>query len=160
MIRSFSIAGLIAAAFFCFLLPACRQIDYFEKNTPIAGLRWKHAEPATGRFGIQDTAARYNMYLILRHTDSYHFNNIWVELTIGRSHDTLRTFSLDLPLGSDADGWEGTGMNDIWEVRKKLTSIPIRFNAAGEYDYSITHIMREDPLEGILSAGLRVEKAP
>ena len=100
------------------------------------------------------------MYFILRHTDSYHFNNIWIELTIGKPADTLRKFSLDLPLGSDADGWEGTGMNDIWEIRKKLTAIPIRFKAIGQYNYSISHIMREDPLGGILSAGLRVEKAP
>jgi hypothetical protein len=158
MIRSFSIAGFLAVACFCF--SSCRHIDYFEKNTPIADLRWKHTEPVTGHFRIQDTATLYNVFLILRHTDSYHFNNIWVELTIGRPADTLRTFSLDLPLGSDADGWEGTGMNDIWEVRKKLTSIPIRFKSPGEYDYSIAHIMREDPLGGIMSAGLRVEKAP
>ena len=151
---------ILAALCISFPFTSCRRIDYFERNTPIAGLQWKHSTPVSGHFEIRDTTTLYNMYLILRHTDSYHFNNIWIELTIGRPADTLRKFSLDLPLGSDADGWEGTGMNDIWEVRKKLTAVPIRFKSAGEYNYSISHIMREDPLSGIMSAGLRVEKAP
>ena len=65
----------------------------------------------------------------------------------------------DLSLANDATGWEGSGMNDIWEVRKLLNGRPRRFVKAGEYRFSITQIMRDNPLPGIISAGLRVQKA-
>jgi gliding motility-associated lipoprotein GldH len=65
---------------------------------------------------------------------------------------------IDLKLGDDAMGWEGTGMNDIWEVRKLLNGEPKRFKKAGNYNYSISQIMRDNPLKNVMSAGLRVEK--
>jgi gliding motility-associated lipoprotein GldH len=61
-------------------------------------------------------------------------------------------------LGNDADGWEGTGLNDIWEVRKLLNGEPRRFKKSGLYKFSINHIMRDNPLQHIMSIGLRVEK--
>ena len=56
-------------------------------------------------------------------------------------------------------GWEGTGLNDIWEVRKLLVNRPRKFIKAGTYHYSIAQIMRDNPLEQVMSAGLRVQKA-
>lgn len=160
MHRSSILLFILILTGFSILCLSCRRIDYFEKNNPVSGLRWKHSQPASGRFTISDTSSPYNIYLVLRHTDRYHFNNIWIELALGPAADTLKKFTLDLPLGNDAEGWEGTGMNDIWEVRKKLTSVPLLLQKPGEYSYSISHIMREDPLEGVMSVGLRVEKAP
>lgn len=146
--------------FLCSLaLDSCRGIDYYERNFPVTDHAWKHAEPVAGSFSITDTASRYNVYLILRHTDNYRFNNIWVELALKPPGDTASIYKLDLSLGNDAEGWEGTGLNDIWEVRKRLTSLPIAFDRPGEYSYRISHIMREDPLGSVMSVGLRVEKS-
>ena len=72
--------------------------------------------------------------------------------------DSMRYQKQDLQLGNDANGWEGTGMNDIWEVRKLLNEEPRRFKKAGAYNFSIVQIMRENPLLHIMSAGLRLEK--
>ena len=73
--------------------------------------------------------------------------------------DSMHFQKLDLTLGNDADGWEGSGMNDIWEIRKVINNQPRRFKKSGEYRFSIRHIMRDDPLPSVMSAGLRVEKA-
>jgi hypothetical protein len=50
-------------------------------------------------------------------------------------------------------------MNDIWEVRKLISGQPRRFKKAGEDRFDIRHIMRDEPMQGIMSAGIRVEKA-
>ncbi len=137
---------------------SCRQIEVFEKNTPIPKYEWKTDFAAKGSFSIADTLSAYNVYIVLRHIDAYKYNNIWLNIGLQAPGDSLRYQKTDLSLGNDAQGWEGTGMDDIWEVRKPL-AINQRFIKAGEYQFSIFHIMRDNPLQGIMSAGLRVEKA-
>jgi gliding motility-associated lipoprotein GldH len=98
------------------------------------------------------------LYIVLRHTDAYRYNNIWLNVGTQSPGDTTRYQKFDLQLGTDATGWEGTGMDDIWEVRKLITNGPVRFNKAGNYKFTIAHIMRENPLPNIMNIGLRVEK--
>lgn len=143
----------------CFLFVSCTQIDVFEKNTKIPAMKWDANFPATGSFVIEDTVASYHLYLVIRHTDAYMYNNIWVNVGLQSPGDSLYFQKLDLSLGSDAAGWEGTGMNDIWEVRKPL-ALNKRFRKQGEYRFSIFQVMRDNPLLHIMSVGMRVEKAP
>ncbi len=139
---------------------SCRQVDLFEKNTPIPKYEWQNNFAATGTFTISDTLSAYNIYIVLRHTDSYAYNNIWLNVGLQSPGDSLFFQKIDLSLGTDASGWEGTGMNDIWEVRKLLNGQPRRFRKNGTYQFSIYHLMRDIPLKNVMSAGLRVEKAP
>jgi gliding motility-associated lipoprotein GldH len=152
--NKFLLASVILAA-----LHGCATIDVFEKNTPIPGNRWSRDFAATGSFEITDTASFYNIYIVLRHTDSYNYNNIWLNVGVMSPGDSMRFQKIDLTLGNDREGWEGTGMNDIWEVRKLIFGQPRRFVRPGTYNFSIRHIMRDDPLPHVMSAGLRIEKA-
>ncbi len=72
--------------------------------------------------------------------------------------DTMLFQNINIELGNDAKGWEGTGMDDIFEVRKNITPGPIPFKKAGNYTFIIAQIMRENPLKHILNVGIRVEK--
>lgn len=138
----------------------CRQLDVFEKNTPIPSGKWDYNFAATGTFVITDTVSAYNLYIVLRHTDAYAYNNIWLNVGLQAPGDTMFHQKVELPLGSDAGGWEGTGMNDIWEVRKNLTDKPRRFKKPGTYTFSILQIMRDNPLPHVMSAGMRLQKTP
>ena len=137
---------------------SCKQIDIFEKNTPIPKFAWTQNFAAKGDFMITDTLSAYSIYLVLRHTDAYQYNNIWLNVGLQPPGDTMHFQKVNLQLGDDANGWEGTGMNDIWEVRKLLNGQPRRFKKAGKYSFSIFQIMRDDPLQHVMSAGLRLEK--
>jgi len=138
---------------------SCKQVDVYEKNTSIPHYKWQQNFAATGTFIIKDTLAAYNIYIVLRHTDAYKYNNIWLNVGLQAPGDTMFFQNLNLTLANDASGWEGSGMNDIWEVRKLVNGQPRRFIKNGEYKFSITQIMRDNPLPGIMSAGLRVQKA-
>jgi gliding motility-associated lipoprotein GldH len=143
----------------CFVL-SCRQIDVYEKNTPIPNYEWQNSFAATGTFTIEDTAAFYNVSIVLRHTDAYAYNNVWLNVGLQSPGDSMYFQKVDLQLGTDATGWEGSGMNDIWEIRKLLNGQAQRFRKGGTYQYQIFQLMRDQPLKHILSAGLRVEKMP
>ncbi len=134
---------------------SCKNINLFEKNTNIPNLNWKNDFAVRGQFNIVDTTSYYNVFVVLRHTDAYKYNNIWLSVDLNSEGDSIPAQKINLILGSDAQGWEGAGMNDIWEVRKLITRIPLRKTI---YNFSISQIMRDNPLQFIMSIGLRVEK--
>lgn len=140
------------------MFTACKQIDVFEQNKVIPKNEWYRNAPVTGTFTISDTASTYNIYIVLRHTDAYRYNNIWLNIGLKAPGDTMAFQNVNLSLGSDEFGWEGVGLNDIWEVRKLISGRPRKFINPGTYDFEIRQIMRHDPLPNVLNAGLRVER--
>jgi gliding motility-associated lipoprotein GldH len=138
---------------------ACRQVDIFEKNTPIPNYKWSNIFAAEASFNITDTLSAYNIYLVLRHTDTYQYNNIWLNVGLQSPGDSLYFQKVDLLLGTDAQGWKGTGLNDIWELREPL-AVNKRFKKPGEYKFKVFQVMRDNPLLHVMSAGIRVEKLP
>jgi gliding motility-associated lipoprotein GldH len=136
-------------------LMACNQIELFEKNTPIPKLSWNNNFEARGTFNITDTLALYNVFVVLRHTDTYQYNNIWLNVGLQAPGDSMKMQKINLSIGSDAQGWEGVGMNDIWEVRKLIARLPLK---KGDYNFKIGQMMRDNPLQRIMSVGLRLEK--
>ena len=139
-------------------LSACAKIDVFEKNADIPQHQWAYSLQPAFDFEVTDTVAQYSLYIVLRHTDAYRYNNIWLNVGSQSPGDTMRYQRFDLQLGNDANGWEGHGMDDIWELRKSITRGPFKFHKAGIYKFLIAQVMRENPLPAIVSIGVRVEK--
>ena len=141
-----------------FLINSCVKIDLFEKQVQIPSQQWFYNNNPAFTFEITDTASLYNLYIVLRHTDAYNYNNIWLRLGTKSPGDTMRFQNLNLELATDANGWEGTGADDIFEVRKNITPGPVPFKRPGIYTFTVSQIMRENPLKHILNIGLRIEK--
>ncbi len=140
------------------LLGSCTKIDLFEKQVSIPDQQWFYRNQPQFAFDITDTTSLYNIYVILRHTDGYEYNNIWLRLGSTAPGDTTRYQNINLSLATDLKGWDGSGMDDIFEVRKIITPGPVPIKKPGTYTFTVEQIMRENPLKHILSVGLRVEK--
>ncbi len=143
------------------LFTSCTHIDLFEKSVTIPGHAWKNSYKPVFTFTIKDTSAAYQLYFIIRHTDKYNYNNIYINLYAKQpGTDSAQKVRYDLRLGNNEDGWLGTGMDDIYEHRILLTPAGKEFHfiKPGDYTFTIEQIMREDPLENVLNAGLRIEK--
>lgn len=144
----------------CAVLSSCREIDLFEKNISIPNMQWSNNFNATGSFIIKDTNSTYNVFLVLRHTDAYLYNNLWINVGLQPpGAEALQYQKINLSLSNDAKGWEGVGMNDIWEVRKLISGIPKKFIKTGQYNFSIVQLMRDNPLLNVISVGMSVQKA-
>ena len=139
-------------------LAACSQLNVYEQMRPFPAHEWASGDSCVFRFTITDTAAKYNIYAIIRHEDAYHFNNLWLELGTRAPGDTLKKQTVMLTLGDNKKGWLGVGMDDVFDHRVRITQQPVSLRA-GEYTFILKQIMREDPLQKVLQAGLRVEKS-
>lgn len=138
------------------LVTGCKQIDVYEKTIPFSKHEWAATNKPAFNFTITDTAARYNVFIVLRHSDGYHFNNLWIDITTVPPGDTAQTVRANLKLG-DNQKWLGNTVDDIVEHRVLINTNPLKFKQ-GNYKFLLQQVMREDPLQYILNAGVRVEK--
>ena len=141
-----------------FIFISCAKLGVFEKTAQIPGQVWFNNNKPSFTFAITDTASSYNVYIVLRHTDAYNYNNLWLTLGSQGPADSIHFQNINIELGNDAKGWEGRGIDDIFEIRKNITPGPVPFKKAGSYTFTIAQIMRENPLKHILNVGIRVEK--
>ncbi len=137
-------------------IASCQTIDIYEKTKAFPSHSWKSNEKLSFTFNIIDTAVSYNIFFVLRHEDAYNYNNIWVNLIMTGPDDTV-TIRREFILANNKQGWLASGMDDIFEHR-----IPFNDKAAalhkGSYTFVLQQDMREDPLENIMNAGVRIEK--
>src|SRR5678815_4086236 len=122
MTRCFSNALFIVTILF---FSSCDTIDVYEKTTAIPKHEWSSSNRLNFTFTATDSLAYYDVYLVLRHTESYHFNNIWIDFTSAFPGKKANTQRLNLAL-ANAGGWLGTAMDDIVEQRVLLFRHPTR----------------------------------
>ena len=135
---------------------SCNTIDVYEKTTPVPRHEWSSNNNLSFTFTSADSLAYYNIYFVIRHTESYHFNNIWVNFISVEPNKKTQTQKLNLQL-TNANGWMGASMDDIIEQRVLLFNHPVKLTK-GDNTFYIQQVMREDPLQNVLNAGIRVEK--
>lgn len=133
------------------------QLNVYEKHVPIPSYKWDYAFHPAFEVQITDTSARYNIEVTVRHTEQYGFSNLWLLITSAYEGVKPRTRRVELPLADREGRWLGSGIDGIFAHR-----IPIqreaRFDKAGIYRFSFAQDMRINPLPGIMSVGLRIEK--
>ena len=136
---------------------SCNTIDVFEKTKMFASHSWKESEKPTFQFNITDTTALYNIFFVIRHQDAYRYNNIWVNITVTSPVDTSQV-RREFILSNNSQGWLGSGMDDIFEHRIAFNNKPAALKK-GTYTFTLQQAMRDDPLDYVMNAGIRVEKA-
>lgn len=138
-------------------LTSCKTVDLYEKWATMPKQEWKSDFIPSFKFTIKDTAVPYQLYVVLRHTQQYNYNNIYVNVWAkGPQQDSAVNIQQDLLLATNEKGWLGQGMDDIYSHMIKLGD-PILLKA-GDYEFKLEQIMRENPLKHVLDAGIRIEK--
>jgi gliding motility-associated lipoprotein GldH len=133
-------------------------MDVFEKDVTIPKQQWQSGFQPQITFTVTDTAASYNVYLVVRHTDAYDYNNIWIKATVQQPNDPVaHSQRFNLALATNEKGWMGSAMDDIYEHRV-LVQPQTKFKKPGDYHFTLEQIMREDPLLHVMNVGVRVEK--
>ena len=138
-------------------MQSCNTLDVYEKTASLPRHEWQSSNRLSFTFDIQDTTGYYNFYFVIRHTESYRYNNIWLDLTFVFPNEKPQTQRFNIQLANSNSGWLGTAMDDIIEQRLLINKQPLRLSN-GAYQFTLQQIMREDPLQNVLNAGLRVEK--
>ena len=147
----------LALLMFIFLVAGCETKQLYEQTTIFPNHNWPSKQANKYQFEIQDTNAAYKVYFVIRHHNAYNYKNIWLQLNTIAPNKISTKQSLNLNLADDEKGWLGTGMDDIYDQRIPIGKEAVHFSK-GMYTFIVEHTMREDPLENILSTGIRVEK--
>lgn len=148
---------IVGSVFILIGLAACQAIPLSEQSTIHPDHQWSSAKSEKYLFNITDTNHSYKVIFVIRHHNAYHYKNIWVELSHHGVGEKPTTESFNLNLADDQKGWLGTGMDDIYDQRIPLSTRPMKLSY-GINEFTIRHTMREDPLQNILSTGIRIEK--
>jgi len=138
-------------------ITGCTTIGVYEKTQAFSDHAWASSNKLDFSFDIADTAASYNVFVVLRHTDAYRYNNIYLNITSVNPGDTAVTTQQNFTLANN-NGWLGSAMDDVIEHRMAINRYPVKLKK-GKYQVTLKQIMRDDPLPDILNAGIRVEKA-
>ena len=140
------------------LLMSCAQTGLYEKVDFLPQHEWPRSYTPEFSFDIADTAASYRIYFLLRHSDAYAYNNIWIRVqSLSPGDSSKQSTRFDIPLATE-DRWLGSGMDDIFDHRVLLYPEPVRFSRKGPYTVTIQQDMRVERLKHVLNAGLRLEK--
>jgi len=149
--------GFFVILLVSYLLSSCTTVDLYEKTVSLPDHEWKGSYKPEFNFTISDTTVSYQVFFVIRHTEKYNYNNIWINLYSQPPGDTLHKAPYELQLATNEKGWLGSGMDDIYEQRRELTGkVHLK---AGQYKLILENIMREDPLKEVLNVGVRIEKA-
>jgi gliding motility-associated lipoprotein GldH len=144
--KTHDLKHILSSIFIVTFLGSCIQTGLFEKNVTLKDHAWNSSYKPTIAFEITDTTSAFN------------YNNLWVKIKSKvPGEPVVNVQQFDLPL-SNQNNWTGTGMDDIFEHRILLSKRPIRFPRAGQYEFTLEHNMRENPLEDIMNVGIRLEK--
>lgn len=146
-------------------LYACDEERVFEQNKDISNHRWHKDSTLHFQVEIDDADIPYHIYYNIRNAVSYPAQNIYLHIDVQDS--TGRSLSTDLnniELFDPKTGKPyGDGLGDIFDHRV-LVLENFEFPYAGPYQIEVQHrmrdkIMEENQLPGIISAGIRIEKA-
>jgi gliding motility-associated lipoprotein GldH len=139
------------------LFVACNKINVYEKRVTIPNHTWDKSFVPTFTFNNNAADKTNYLFAIVRHTNNYPYNNIYVKLTIKNAKDSSITKEINIPLTkSNANKeWANKGMDDIYEIKYPLAPFA---GDAGKYTFTLENIMRDNPLPEILNIGLRLER--
>lgn len=143
-----------------FIISSCNTIDLYEKTVSVPGHKWANTYKPEFTFTIKDTSVPYNVFFVIRHTEKYNYNNLFINMWSKQpGADSLIKQQLEVVLATNDKGWLGTAMDDIYEQRIRLSPPQgSYFPRSGSYTFSLEQIMREQPLEHVMNVGLRIEK--
>lgn len=159
MFRLYFILLLIAT----FALNGCISSPLYQKEYAIPQNAWDYNFKPSFKFEVTDTNARYNIFFLVRHTETYPNSNIWIWVYTKQPGDTVfQKTRLEIPLAEPGGKWMGRGMGAIWEQRMPISNDgdTVMLRKKGTWEIRFEQNMRVNPLPEVLQVGLRVEKHP
>ena len=152
--------GFIIAAFG--LMVSCDSNLVFDEYKSVDGA-WDKDNFVEFRITPPDTVKPYNLFVNLRNTNDYKYNNLFLIVEMNHPNGKIKKDTLEYRMTTAEGEFLGTGFTDIKENKLWYREGEV-FDESGEYVVRINHAMREigdvagvEKLEGIIDVGFRIE---
>lgn len=140
-----------------FVIISCDSSRIFEKNVDFDDKVWLADSTQQFSFSLEKEQP-VNIYFNVRNTNTYPYHNLYVKYSLTDS--TGREIKSDLinkNLFHEKTGKPyGSGIGDIFSHQFLLLE-NLELKDSMEYNIQLTQFMRQDTLEGVVSAGVRIE---
>lgn len=139
------------------IFSSCDPHRVYEKNIRINPEGWQEKEKVLFEVPIDDSISLCNLYINLRHTESYKFSNLYLFLDTYVPEGTYARDTVELILADKTGKWYGEGFGKIKEYQVLIRQGFV-FPVKGVYKIGILQGMRETSLQGIEDVGIRIER--
>ncbi len=126
---------------------------------------WGASEVVEFKLPEIDSIKKYNLFINLRNTNDYQFNNIFLIVSMNFPHGKTVTDTLEYRMAHPDGSWMGQGIGTVKE-NKLWYKEGVAFSEKGNYTLDITQAMRNNgdvegvtKLEGISDVGFSIEEA-
>tara|TARA_E500000081_G_scaffold117502_1_gene121087 strand:- start:1704 stop:2165 length:462 start_codon:yes stop_codon:yes gene_type:complete len=120
---------------------------------------WHADSIITLNYSVVDSITKHNLYLKIRHTTDFEYQNIFLFVDFQEKRDTI-----EIALSEKNGKWLGSGFGDIKEVEYCLAK-EINFNPKKTGNITFEQAMRygDQPvitnLKGIIALGINIKKS-
>lgn len=140
-------------------LSSCGGNSLYEKNVDLDKHLWIADSTVSFTFKVTDPSPAYDIYLNVRNTLSYPYQNIYIQSEMTNAHGDVLIQQLNNIQLFDARSGKpfGQGLGDIFSHEYKAIS-GYQFSDTGQYTMVLQQYMRRDTIPELLSVGIGVMK--
>jgi gliding motility-associated lipoprotein GldH len=150
--------ALYLFAFLLVTLSSCNKNVVYSEYHNFEDNAWHAKDKAVFDLEIKDTQTLNNISLMIRHTDVYPYNNLFLFVTTKYPDGKVLTDTMEVILSNQKGEWLGSGVGDIFDFKVPIKK-NVRFPLGGKYQFVFEQAMRVDPLEQIMDFGFEIEKS-
>lgn len=145
------------------LISCGKNKTVFSESKSLGGY-WKEKEKIEFSIPVLDSLKDYNLFLNIRNTNEYQFNNLFLIVSMNFPHGKTIVDTLEYRMAHSDGTWMGYGIGNIKE-NKLWYKENVRFQEEGNYHVQIEQAMRNKgdaegvlKLQGIVDVGFTIEE--
>ena len=147
-----------------YLCVSCDSNRIFDEYKSVS-YEWQKEEIIEFDFTPTDSLRNYNLFINLRNTSSYKFNNVFLIAKIDFPNGKSEIDTLEYKMAKPNGEFLGSGFTDVKE-NKLVYKENFVFKESGTYKIKFQHAMRENgrvngvrALQGVTDIGFRIENS-
>jgi gliding motility-associated lipoprotein GldH len=155
---------LLAFFLLTVIFVSCETNTIFSETRAMEG-HWGADEVVEFKLPQLDSLKNYNLFLNIRNTNEYKFNNIFLIVSMNFPQGKTVTDTLEYRMANPDGTWMGQGIGNVKE-NKMWYKESVPFFEEGNYTITIAQAMRNNgdvegvtKLEGITDVGFSIEEA-
>lgn len=128
------------------------EINIFEE---IPNQKWEYSFIPKADVPIHDAKKNFNIYLNFKHNHTYPYSNLFYVLEVKGNDSLILSERFEIKLAKNDGKWLGKGSGSQYTYEDLILE-SFQFPDTGMYTIEISQNMRENPLNGVVAAGVRV----
>jgi gliding motility-associated lipoprotein GldH len=150
---------IIFIAILSIVVFSCEDNSIWKGHEDLKDGNWYVKKVPTFTFEVKDENQEYNISYLIRNAVQYPYYNLYITRELYDDKGTLMNTKLEEVILFDQKTGKplGDGLGDLFD-HKILSYKNLKFPKKGKYTIKLKQFMRQNPLIGIMSVGINVER--